>query len=201
MSDLEERPLGETWRRAAELVGVSFPERTIELVVMPYDTPIGVMYAGRPVQETIARGAFDGIQRRAKSRRPVPVNVDHEERVPSTIGKAVALHPNRPEGLVAEIRIARTPLGDDTLALAAEGDIGASAGFMPMEDGLEWRGRDAYTVTRAYLKHIAMTPDPAYEDARVLAVRNRVELPDEPVATPNLDRIRAEILAERYASL
>jgi len=199
-----DRPEGVPWKRAAELVGVDFPERTIELVVMPYESPIYVGWQGRTVRETIARGAFDGIQRRTHK---IVVNVDHDERVPSTVGQAIALHPSRQEGLVAEVRIARTPLGDDVLALASEGDIGASAGFLPFPDGMDWQGRDAYRVTRAYLKHIAMTPDPAYQEAQVLAVR-RAEPPTTVlVPTPNIDQILAwrradelDRLQERYDS-
>ena len=59
-------PPGEFWQRDAELVGVSFPARTIELIVMPlYEqaAPIKVPYAGRMVSETIARGAFDAQHR------------------------------------------------------------------------------------------------------------------------------------------
>lgn len=194
----DERVPDTTWKRAAEVVTVDFPERVIELLVMPYETPTVVGWQGRTVTETIARGAFDGIQRRA---RKIVVNVDHQETVPSTVGSAIALHPSREEGLVAEVRIARTPLGDDVLALASEGDIGASAGFAPFKDGMKWEGRNAYRVTRAYLKHIAMTPDPAYQDAQVLAVRSRPEAPPAAAATPLLDQVRAWRLAERYDAL
>jgi HK97 family phage prohead protease len=197
---VEERPEGDTWTRSSELLGVSFPERTIEMVVMPYDSPTFVAWGARRIRETIARGAFDGIERRANR---VRVNVDHEETVPATIGRAVAFHPSRDEGLVAEVKIARTALGDDTLTLAADGDLGASAGFLPMKDGLRWenRQRDAYTVTRAFLKHIAMTPDPAYDGARVLSVRHAAQLDRERPDTPNLDQVRAWRLGDRYASL
>jgi HK97 family phage prohead protease len=179
---------------------VSFPQRRIEMVVMPYDAPTMVAWGSRRIRETIARGAFDGIERRANR---VRVNVDHLETVPATIGRAVAFHPSREEGLVAEVKIAKTALGDDTLTLAADGDLGASAGFLPMKDGLRWetRAKDAYTVTRAFLKHIAMTPDPAYDGARVLAVRHARELEQDRPPTPNLDQVKAWRLGERYASL
>lgn len=195
----DERIEGQTWKRAAELVGVSFPNRTIELVVIPYEDPAMVGWGDRMVQETIARGAFDGIQRRPNR---VPVNVDHQETVQHTIGRAIAFHPSREEGLVAEIKIARTDLGNDTLELAADGDLGASAGFKPMDDGVEWENQDAYRVTKAWLRHIAMTPIPAYEGARVLAVRSRDEpAGGEPRVTPNLDLVRGWVLSDRYESL
>lgn len=155
------------WTRSAKVVDVSFPERTVDLVVLPYDDPITVPWQGRKVQETIARGAFDGIARRANR---VRVNRDHD--LARTVGRAVAFHPNRTEGLVAEVRIAQTPLGDETLTLLADGDLDASAGFLPMDGGMKWTARNAYTITRGWLRHIALTPEPAYENAGVLAIRS-----------------------------
>jgi HK97 family phage prohead protease len=182
------------WLRSATLVGVSYPERTVELVVMPYETGTLVAYDGRMCTETICRGAFDGIERRANRIR---VNRDHN--LERTVGRAVALYPSRDEGLVAEIRIAKTDLGEETLELAADGCLDASAGFRPMDGGLEWQGRDAYRITKAWLGHIAMTPDPAYEDAKVLAVRSASRAAS-PSSTPHLDQVRQWRLADRVAS-
>lgn len=187
------RPAGELWHRDAQLTGVSFAERTIELIVIPYDAEALVGWDGRMVTETIARGAFDGIERRANR---VRANRDHV--LERTVGRAVALHPGRDEGLVAEIRIARTDLGDETLTLADDGCLDASAGFLPMPGGMQWEGRDAYTVTKAWLGHIALTPEPAYETARVLAVRHATAVTPAPLsATPRLDEWRALVAADR----
>jgi HK97 family phage prohead protease len=193
----EERPpQGELEIRAAELLGVSFPERTIELIVMPYERETMVAHRGRMVTEICARGAFDGIERRANRIR---VNRDHD--VTRTVGRAVALHPSREEGLVAEVRIARTELGEETLTLADEGILDASAGFLPMPGGENWVGRTRRRFTKLWLGHIAMTPDPAYEGARVLAVRHAEGAAPAASATPNLDRVRAMLLEDRYASI
>jgi hypothetical protein len=44
----EERP--HAWlERGAQIVGVSFPERTIELVVIPYETETEVLYQSPPL--------------------------------------------------------------------------------------------------------------------------------------------------------
>jgi HK97 family phage prohead protease len=196
------RPEGEWWQRTAVVAGVNAAKRTIDLVVIPYETPTLVAYQQRMVFETIARGAFDGIERRANR---VRVNRDHM--LARTVGRAVAFHPSREEGLVGEVRIARTDLGDETLALAAEDCLGASAGFLPMDDGMAWQGRDRYTITKAWLRHIALTPEPAYDDARVLAIRTaeqqRAQVPAS--STPNLDEARAwrqqDALASRAALL
>ena len=95
--------LGPLEIRAAVQTGVSYAQRLIELIVMPYDTETIVEHRGKLVREVIARGAFDGIERRANR---IKVNRDHD--LQRTVGKTVSLHPSRIEGLVAEVRIAGT---------------------------------------------------------------------------------------------
>ena len=193
---VDQRPTGQLLFRTATQIGVSFPDRTIELVVMPYEEETLVERNGTMVREIVSRGAFDGIERRANRIR---VNRDHD--VTRTVGRAIALHPSREEGLVAEIKIAKTPLGDETLNLADEGCMDASAGFLPMPGGEKWETRSRVRMLRCWLGHIAMTPDPAYDGARVLAVRSADELQPGLVATPNLDQIMAVRRAEEYARL
>lgn len=190
-----EPPPGVIEHRSAELVSVDEPKRVITLIVMPYETPTTVAHEGRVVREIVSRGAFDGIERRANRIR---VNRDHE--ASRTVGRALALHPSRKEGLVGDLRIARTVLGDETLALAEEGILDASAGFLPMPGGEQWEGRSLRRLTKVWLAHIAMTPDPAYEGARVLAVRQR-EAAGTLSATPNLDLVRSWRQADRYPHL
>ena len=185
------------WIRSASLRDVSFPERTIEVVVMPYEETTLVEYEGRMVEEVVSRGAFDGIERRPNR---VKVNRDHD--VTRTCGRTIAFHPGREEGLVAEVKIAKTPLGDETLELAADGILDASAGFLPLPGGMRWETRARRRLSKLWLGHIGMTPDPAFEGARVLAVRAG----DPPVdglqvATPNLDLIMAQRRADEYARL
>lgn len=192
MSD--ERPTGQLEYRTAKQIGVNFPERTIELVVMPYEEETVVPFEGRMVREVCSRGAFDGIERRANR---VRVNRDHD--ITRTVGRALRFWTSREEGLVASLRIARTDLGDETLQLAEEEILDASAGFLPMPGGQVWENRNRRRLTKCWLGHIAMTPDPAYEGARVLAVRSAEEIAAEVVATPNLDAVRAWLLESRYA--
>jgi HK97 family phage prohead protease len=175
------------WRTATQ-VGVSWPKRRIDLIVMPYESEATVEHQGRMITEICSRGAYDGIERRPN--RVVAVNRDHQ--VERTVGKAVTFHPNHEDGLFAELRISATALGDETLALAEDEVLSSSAGFAPLDE--KWEGRDRRRLVKCWLGHIAMTPDPAYTDARVLAVRAR----SEPPATPNLDRVRAWLLEDRY---
>lgn len=194
----QETPRGQLEYRAATLTGVSFPDRTIELVVMPYETEALVPFQGRMVREICSAGAFDGIERRSNR---VKVNRDHD--ITRTVGRAVRFWPSREEGLVAEVRIAQTVLGDETLQLADEEILDASAGFLPMPGGETWTGRALRRLTKCWLGHIAMTPDPAFETARVLAVRangREAEAAAEVLepSTPNLDQVRAWLYENRH---
>jgi phage head maturation protease len=190
------RPDGALWTRSAELVGVSYPDRTIELVVLPYEVETLVDWQGRMVTESIARGAFDGIQRRANRIR---ANRDHAEA--RTFGRVTALHPSRENGLVGEIRCAKTPLGDETLELAADGCLDASAGFLPMAGGMKWLTRNAYRITRGWLGHVALVPEGAYgEHAGVLAVRAAATTTTDSGGFPNRERWRAMLLEDRVKS-
>jgi HK97 family phage prohead protease len=193
---IEAPPKGVLEFRAATQLGVSFPNRTIELVVMPYEEPALVAHGDRMVTEICSAGAFAGIERRANR---VRVNRDHD--LTRTVGRAVAFHPSRSEGLIAELRIAQTPLGDETLQLADEEILDASAGFLPMPGGEVWETRSRRRLNKLWLGHIAMTPDPAYMGANVLAVRasDSPAAPGEPTATPNLDVVRGWMLGDRYA--
>lgn len=188
-----ERPAGPLRYRAATVSGVDFPQRVIEMIVMPYEEEALVEHKGRMITEIITRGAFAGIERRANRIR---VNRDHD--LKRTVGRALKLHASRDEGLVGELRIAQTELGDETLTLADEGILDASAGYLPMPGGEKWETRNRVRVGKAWLGHIALTPDPAYEGARVLAVRHAKRTAGERVATPNLDVVRGWRLADRF---
>jgi len=183
MTDIDERPTGEVEFRSVVDMGVRWPDRIIELVAMPYDMDAGVVVHGRPVIESCAPGAFDGCERRANR---VKVNRDHDTL--RTVGRAVALHPSRIEGLVTELRIAQTDLGDETLALADDQSLEASVSFAVMAGGELWtEQRSRRRLTRCFLDHIAMVPEGAYE-GRVLAVRSAGAEAVPRVPTPNLDQ-------------
>jgi HK97 family phage prohead protease len=174
--------------RSASLVGVNFPERTVEMIVVPYEESATVEYRGELWEETFLRGAFDGVEKRTDR---IPVNRDHDNT--RLTGAAIALHPSRFEGLVGEIRIADTPLGHETLALANEDMVSGSVGFGVMGSGQDISERPYRRIKRAFLDHIAFVAAPAYAGARVLAVRDEGEprsAADLPkLVTPNLDEV------------
>lgn len=185
--------------RAAQTVEVRQPERIVTVIVAPYEEPTPILRRGNEwIVETIARGAYDGCESRA---RRVKVNRDHD--LARTCGRAVALYPSRQEGLVADLRISETPLGDETLALAADGALDASAAFRPIQQAWN-RERTECRVERAWLGHIGMTPDPAYEGANVLDVRSSTgasleqTLTQEATGTPRLDAVLARLAELGY---
>lgn len=186
MTDVDERPRAPIEFRSTGDLSVDWAERMITLVAMPYNEDAAVVVAGRPVTESCAPGAYDGVERRANR---VKVNRDHDYL--RTIGRAAALHPSRAEGLVAELKIAKTSLGDETLALADDHSLEASVGFAILPGGERWlEGRNRRRLERVFLDHIAMVPEGAY-DAQVLDVRALTFAPVERVATPTLDEILA----------
>ena len=98
-----------------------WPERTIELIVMPYEEETLVAHEGRMVREVVSRGAFDGIERRANR---IKVNRDHDVSAHAAARRA-RLHPARPRAWWPRSTSARSPLGDETLTLAEEGILDA----------------------------------------------------------------------------
>lgn len=183
--------------RAAEVAGVNYAQRIIELVSVPYGQEATVEWRGDLWTETFERGSFDGIEKRPNR---VRVNRDHDKT--RTVGKAIAFHPSRQEGLVTELRIAKTPLGDETLALADEDVLSASVEFAArMRDQVLDKRAMTRRILRAFLSAIAMVPDPAYNGAQVLSVRHDALSPDAGlpglVETPVLDELAAWLATRR----
>jgi len=174
--------------RTASTLEVRHEQRTIDLIAVPYNETTEVLRRGKWVTESVDPQAFAGVH------GDVTVNRAHDLERP--LGRVTALHPKDVRGLRAEMRISRTAAGDEALELADDGLLSASVGFQPIAE--EWStDRRAVKVTRAKLVHIALTADPAYKGARVLAVRSADETGLQRVLTPNLDRIRLEMLASR----
>jgi HK97 family phage prohead protease len=175
--------------RSATLTNVDFEERIIQVVAVPYDQEAVVPYAGQMVVESVAPGAFAGIETREEH---VSVNRDHQyER---TFGKVVS-YQDDPTGLIANIYVSDTPLGGETLRLAADGVLKASVGMLVRRsDQVVKKG--FRRIKRAFLDHVSLVPNPAYRGAGVLAVRQEQGLPAEdegapPAPTPNLDKVMA----------
>jgi HK97 family phage prohead protease len=176
--------------RSATLTNVDFEERVIQVVAVPYDQEAAIQYGGQMVMETVAPGAFDGIETRGEH---VSANRDHNyER---TFGKVLSYRPDDPVGLIANIYVSDTPLGNETLRLAADGVLKGSIGMLVRRsDQVVKNG--ARRIKRAFLDHVSLVPNPAYRGAGVLAVRQErgLAVEDEgtpPAPTPNLDKVMA----------
>lgn len=182
--------------RSATMSEVNFAERLITLIAVPYEQEATIEYRGELWQESFMRGAFDGLEGRIER---VGVNRDHNKS--KTVGKAVEFWPAREEGLVAEIRIAKTKDGDDTLALANEDMISPSVGF-GVRGSDQILNRPYRKIKRAFLDHISFVETPAYPGAKVLTVREGEETlaADLPkLVTPRLDEIQAWLLSRQIS--
>jgi HK97 family phage prohead protease len=193
---LDVPPRGRMEFRSAEQIGVSVDARTIDLIVMPAEEEALVVHEGRLVKEIVSHGAFAGTENRAGR---VKVNRDHD--LTRLVGKAVSLDPFSEAGLVGTLKIAKTELGNETLELAREEVLDSSAGFIPTAEGEHWETRSRRRISSAWLGHIALVSEPAYEGARVLSVRSDrasvASAVDTGSATPNLDQLRALELADK----
>lgn len=177
--------------RSAAIDDVAFGKREITFIAVPYGVE-AIVPDWRPqaTREKFMGGSFDGIESRTRS---ITLNRDHShERV---IGAARGFNTKDPRGLIATFKVSNTPLGDESLQLAADGVLHASIEFgarsqdAAIKDGV-------MTFYRAFLRHVGLTPDPAYEGADVLNVRTGEPITDTP--TPNLD-IAAALLREMSA--
>jgi len=198
--EVERAPLAPIEHRYAGVkVGdVDFAQRLITVIAAPYEQPAPVEYRSEIWNELFERGAFNAI---TAAPHRVRANRDHNKT--RTVGKVMQFFPEHESGLVAEVRIAKTPLGDETLALADEDMLSASVGFgvRPSDQVLERR-----TMTRriktAYLDHLSFVESPAYVGAQVLSVRDTAggeAAKLDPLRTPLLDQFTADEVL-RWAS-
>lgn len=185
--------------RSSSVVGVNYAQRLIEFVAAPYEEEAVIMWRGEPWRELFERGAWDGLEK-----RPNRIKANREHDKTRTVGKVVNFWPSREEGLVGAARIAKTPLGDETLALADDDCLGASVGYAapPRYVDLDKRSRPGLRrVKRAFMDHLSFVSDPTWESAAVLSVRGATPAPsaaDLPrLETPALDELREWLNARK----
>jgi HK97 family phage prohead protease len=179
--------------RAAAIDDVAFGKREITLVAVPYNEEATVFdWGGDATKEKFVPGAFTGIESRVKH---ITLNRDHERS--RVIGVAQGFDTKNTRGLIATMKVSNTDLGTESLQLAADGVLRASIAFtarsqdMAVKDGVR-------SIYRAFLNHIALTPEPAYEGAEVIDVRSGEPIADVP--TPNLDAAAAILRELQNAS-
>jgi HK97 family phage prohead protease len=158
----------EIFLRNSTLADVDAKLRLIDLIAVPWDEEADVFWRNEWWHESFERGSFDGIEAHAGR-----VRVNREHVIGDTVGKVVAFEPSHKVGLWTRTKIAATPRGDETLALAAEDMISASVGYrIENASDVEVNKRTkTRKVLRAFLDHLGMVEAPAYPGAEVLAVR------------------------------
>lgn len=182
-------------RRDVTVADVRYPERIVTIRAVPYEQPAYVPFLRDIYTETFATGSMDHLI--GKHNR-VRVNRSHNN--DWTVGKVVKFHDAQADGLIADIRIANTPLGDDTLALASEDCLSSSIGFAALP---EWQKIDKRAKTRrierAHLDHIAFVQAPAYDNADVISVREALSKPinDSQLIDLLTDLVSARLLEQR----
>lgn len=141
--------------------------------------------------ERFARGAFDkAIAERGDEISLFP---QHNTTTSLPVGRAVKWE-NTNDGLIADFRMHDTRDAAEIVSLAEGGDVtGLSVGFIPIRNRTDQEGEHT-VVTRleARLDHVGFVHRPAYDDARVMAVRYD---PDNPEVAPKLARWRGIWLA------
>lgn len=192
IADAPQRPKAPVELRSAKVGDVNQSQRVVTVVVAPYEEPTSVMWRGEVWQESFERSAWDGIEKRPNR---VRANRAHDRRM--TCGRAINFFPSRQEGLVAEVRMAQTPLGDETMQLCIDECLDVSAGFAALpDDQVLNRSERTRKIRRAFLDHISFVEDPAYRGAKVLDVReNEIIIPDDETVmagTPGLDTFMSD---------
>lgn len=188
----------ETRSGGVELDNVDFGQRIITVLAVPYEQPAQVPFRQEMWTEVFSRSAFNGIEGQT---RKIPATAALEIPAPDhrggrMVGKVISSNPYGDEGLVSEVKISRTDYGDETLELARDDALSVSVGFVvknPRFDQELDRYKKLRRVNRAFLDHLAFVAQPAYDGAKVLAMRGEGALSegDLPplVATPRMDEL------------
>jgi len=97
--------------------------------------------------------------------------------------------PNRPEGLMLDLKVSKTERGDEALELARDDALSPSVGYGVRRGDYVLEKRSmTRRVNRAFLDHLALVSQQAFMGARVVAMRAAPAPTSlEPLATPNLD--------------
>jgi HK97 family phage prohead protease len=149
--------------------------RTVDVRVVPYNTPTEVSDFGGPTyRESWKPGVFD---HQAKAANRVWLSFEHEQGLRGVIGHGVELV-SREDGFYGSFRVLDGSDGDKALQMLDKKLLpGVSLEAIPHRsektpDGIVER-------IKATLKAVSLVRFPAFKEAQVLAVREG-ELPDEP---------------------
>jgi hypothetical protein len=166
---------------------LGYQERTFSLVMEVRDQGDGRTLYGRAVpyhvvgdvgqfSERFLPGCFSR-QLAASGTGHIKLYDAHDSRLrgQAHIGKTEELR-DAPDGLYGSWRIFDTPAGNTALTMVKEGEVtGLSIGFKPGEGGGSRKASDGVIERLSgHLDHVALTSEPVYAEASVLAVRSSV---------------------------
>jgi HK97 family phage prohead protease len=136
-------------------------------IVVPWS---GTYRMPNGVTESFERSAFTKTLAERGDR--IPLYQQHATSDTLPVGTSVSWE-NTADGLVADFRMARTERAAEVLSLAEDGMVsGLSVGFIPIRNRQETRNDRPHVVrVEARIDHVGFVAKPAYDDARVLAVR------------------------------
>ncbi len=139
--------------------------RTVAGIVVPFGRTAMVSDGGPRYLEMFEKGSFAKTIRERGDR--VKLLSQHDARR-NPLGRAVALKEDE-RGLYGEFRVSKTAAGDEALELLRDGALDSfSVGFAPINHVK----RGKVTVrTEVALREASLVTFPAYEDARIEAVR------------------------------
>jgi phage head maturation protease len=183
----------ETRSENVHIDNVDFAQRIITVLAVPYESPTPVPFRQEMWTEVFSRSAFKGIEGQT---RKIPATTSLSIPAPDhagakLVGRVLSSDPYRDAGLISEVKISRTADGDETLELASDEALFPSIGFMIKNPKFD-QELDYYSktrrVNRAFLDHLAFVGQPAYEGAKVLAMRSE-DSAQEPRGsrTPRMD--------------
>lgn len=147
--------------------------RTVAGLVVPFGRTAMVSDGGPRYEEGFEFGAFAKTIRERGDK--VKLLSQHNART-NPLGRATLLR-EEAAGLYGEFHVSKTAAGDEAIELLRDGAIDSfSVGFAPIKHVK--RGRVTWR-TEVAMREASLVTFPAYEDARVAAVRAWSELTDE----------------------
>ena len=172
--------------RYVECEGFEFREDDDGHHLVGIVAPFGAMYDAGAYLERFAPSAFDKTIKE-RGQRIHLLEQHATDRLP--IGRAVRWEKTR-DGLIADFVLARTARGDEAYQLAVDGFVnGLSVGFVPVRTrNDEHGGRSLRTRLEVKLDHVGLVRNPAYDEARLVSVREYD--PDDGEQVPRLAQWR-----------
>ena len=160
--------------------------RTIAGIIVPFERAARVSDGGPAYDEMFRAGAF---AKTIKERGDRVRLLSQHQAGRNPLGRAQLLREDT-VGVYGEFKVSRTQAGDESLELVRDGALDSfSVGFGPIKHVKEGK---TVVRTEVALREVSLVTFPAYQDARILAVRNTLE---------DIEAMTSEERAELVAAL